>query len=180
MTFDPRLLLMYLLAGLLAVTTHEFAHVLLPLRAGASGVRVQLGVDGGWSVARFRLGRVTVDVRPYPFWIGRAHWDHASMTPATWAWAIALGPLSSAALCALGALLWRGGGELCALGALLWRGGGELAGPFGQALAVFAGLQALVTAMPVRYPAWMGMGAGMPSDGRQLLDHWRGRQRAHA
>lgn len=165
--FDPTLLLMYLLAGLLAVTAHEFAHVLLPLRAGASGVRVQLGVDGGRSVARFRVGRVTVDVRPYPFWVGRAHWDHANMTPATWAWAMALGPLSSAALCALGALLWRGGGDLTGL--------------FGQALAVFAGLQALVTAMPVRYPAWMGLGAGMPSDGRQLLDHWRarGRQQAH-
>ena len=88
------------------------------------------------------------------------------MTPTTWAWAIALGPLSSAALCALGALLWRGGGDLTGL--------------FGQALAVFAGLQALVTAMPVRYPVWMGMGAGTPSDGRQLLDHWRGRQRANA
>ncbi|WP_158590168.1 hypothetical protein [Deinococcus sp. RM] len=34
-TFDPTLLLMYPLAGLLAVTAHEFAHVLLPLRAGA-------------------------------------------------------------------------------------------------------------------------------------------------
>jgi len=164
-TFDPTLLLMYPLAGLLAVTAHEFAHVLLPLRAEASGVRVQLGVDGGRSVVRFRLGRVAVDVRPYPFWIGRAHWDHATMTPATWAWAIALGPLSSAALCALGALLWRGGGDL--------------AGPFGQALAVFAGLQALVTAMPVHYPAWMGMGAGTPSDGRQLVNHCWGRQRAN-
>lgn len=163
--FDPTLLLMYSLAGLLAVTAHEFAHVLLPLRAGASGVRVQLGLDGGRSVARFRLGRVTVDVRPYPFWIGRAHWDHATVTRATWAWAIALGPLSSAALCALGALLWRGGGDL--------------AGLFGQALAVFAGLQALVTALPVRYPAWMGMGAGTPSDGRQLVDHCWGRQRAN-
>ncbi|WP_147363205.1 hypothetical protein [Deinococcus sp. RM] len=87
------------------------------------------------------------------------------MTPATWAWAMALGPLSSAALCALGALLWRGGGDL--------------AGPFGQALAVFAGLQALVTALPVHYPAWMGMGAGTPSDGRQLVDHCWGRQRAN-
>ncbi|MHA0041047.1 hypothetical protein [Deinococcus sp. PEB2-63] len=164
-TFDPTLLPMYPLAGLLAVTAHEFAHVLLPLRAGASGVRVQLGVDGGRSVARFRVGRVTVDVRPYPFWIGRAHWDHAIMTPATWAWAMALGPLSSAALCALGALLWRGGGDL--------------AGPFGQALAVFAGLQALVTALPVRSPAWMGLGAGMPSDGRQLVNHCWGRQRAN-
>ncbi|GGB57406.1 hypothetical protein GCM10008019_11640 [Deinococcus soli (ex Cha et al. 2016)] len=166
-TFDPTLLLLYPLAGLLAVTTHEFAHVLLPLRAGASGVRVQLGVDGGRSVARFRVGRVAVDVRRFPFWTDRAHWHHAAMSPATWAWAIALGPLSSL--------------SLCALGALLWRGGGELAGPFGQALAVFAGLQALMTAAPVRYPAWMGLGAGMPSDGRQLLDHWRarGRQQAH-
>lgn len=166
-TFDPTLLLMYPLAGLLAVTVHEFAHVLLPLRAGASGVRVQLGVDGGLPLARFRVGQVTVDVRRFPFWAGRAHWDHATMTPGTWAWAIALGPLSSAALCALGALLWRGGGEL--------------AGPFGQALAVFAGLQALVTAAPVRYPAWTGLGAGMPSDWRQLLDHWqaRGRRRGN-
>ena len=164
-TFDPTLLLMYPLAGLLAVTAHEFAHVLLPLRAGASGVRVQLGADGGRPLARFRVGRVTVDVRRFPFWTGRAHWDPAAVTPAAWAWAVTLGPISSAALCTLGVLLWRVGGEL--------------AGPFGQALAVFAGLQALITAVPVRYPAWLGLGVGMPSDGRQLLDHWQGRQRAH-
>ncbi len=107
-----------------------------------------MGPDWSRPLLRFTVGHVNVDVRRVCFWGGRAIWQ-APLSPGQRA--LALGPFTSLLLTALGVALMDSNVKT-----------------FGQSLAGYSAVQALITLLPIRqYPAWVGL-PGTPSDGAQL------------
>lgn len=131
-TFSPELTLLYLLSGVIGVTLHELGHLLVPLRVSRAPATLQVRPDWSRPLLRFTVGRVNVDVRRVCFWGGRAIWQ-VPLTLGQRALTLALGPLTSRLLTALGVALVASDVKT-----------------FGQPLAGYSALQALITLLPIQ------------------------------
>ena len=144
----------FVVAGPVLTFLHELAHAVATLVGTRATATVRLGREP--PLARFRLGRLTFALRPWPGHVGFASGDSPDeLSRARLVVSALAGPLASA-VCAT---------VLFGLAAGLenpWQ-------PFAYAAAYFAMFQFAITIVPFTYPRrWKNYG-GRPSDGLRAL-----------
>lgn len=144
----------YLVAAPVLTLVHELAHALVTLVGANARVTVRLGREP--PLARFRLGRLSFALRPWPGYLGSAYYDSADeLSRARLVVGALAAPLATAA-CSI---------VLFGLAFSLqnpWR-------PFAFAAAYWAAFQFAVTIIPFTYPRWWSNYGGRPSDGLRAL-----------
>ena len=154
-------LLQLLLATPLAVLIHELAHAGMALSLTRGRVLVVVGYGPGMKLS---FGRLALHVSPLAAsgcCVHRATRDSADRGIIA-----AAGPVASLLVAALG---WRLGEAIA--------GGHEFLAGLWMALGLASAAIALVTALPLRYPAALAVGDDRDSDGMTVLRSLRSRRR---
>jgi len=153
LSFLVRFLFAWLVLMPVSTGLHEIGHAGMALLTTSQQVGFQLGARGkSWSV---KLGRMKITCYFEP---GAAYGryqleDKSALSYRQDLWITLGGPLMSLLLTILfGSLAWTSGS------AALW-----------TMLLIVNLLAFLNTAFPWTYPRWQGIQAGLPSDGRQIL-----------
>jgi len=153
------LILLFLIIPLITLI-HEAGHALAGLAVGARHVTIQLGgqTEPVWSR---NWGRVRLSLMSWaPLWVGFAKMDDVpSMTPRQRALVSLAGPVTSLILVIL----------LSITAFLTRQDSSGLVRALVQQADLVAFLQLLTTAIPIRYPRWMGAYAGHSSDMRRAI-----------
>lgn len=153
----------WLVTAPLLVFLHELGHALPTLAFGTGPVTIELGdpAKPGWTIA---MGRLRFCLRPFSTTFGFVSGSLEAASPGQRMVVFAGGPaVSLVVTVVLGVVIRFVAVPEWLEFSLSWACWGALT-------------QTLFTALPIRYPEWMGSYAGMPSDGRRILTILRERQ----
>lgn len=139
---------------------HELGHALAGMMTTRGWVTAAIGTGG--DPRTMGLGRLRIQLRPFSGIVGSCHREYRSGSGSGEALFYGAGPLLSLVSAAILGYLGTSATGNSTLAQLF------VSGSYG------ALMQLIVTAIPVRYPSWMGAYAGDLSDGAMILRCIRG------